>query len=390
MSTLLVGQTSVQEANKSGLILASLAVSLLASLLFGILYTAIAHMGSLELGGVMRSSAGIACFIFGCGIAGFGMVLNNAFVGLLRSSLQMYQNAIFSTLKIALLVLVVAQLGSVAGEGIIVATWVLAQAVSVIAFTMILMRLISHGGHLPNISLLRPHLRSVLGHHLLDLVTQTPVLVMPFLVTIALSPTVNAAFNVAWMMLRITFLVPAALVTVLFAVGTSDPGAFIARMRMSLILSTASGVAAALLFFFFSDIILAFFNPAYPGIAAHSLSLLGISLLGVAVRGHYLAIKRLRHEMVAASRFLAFAGLLDLLFALVGSRLGGLLGLTVGWTLAVFVEAALMLPVVMQAADLPIPRIFVPAARGFRFAPAGAGGSGSRSTAARSHAPRGK
>jgi O-antigen/teichoic acid export membrane protein len=365
LSTLLLGQTSFEKEERAELISGSLAVSFLSSLLLACLFIIILNLGSRQLGHLTRSQMGAASFILGCGVTSFALVLNNVFVGLLKSSMQMYQNVTSSTLKLVILYLVVVKYGSNTLE--MFDAWVLAQAASVVVFTIILMRITRCSWRLAHIYALLPHVRAALSHHLLDLIVQTPVLIMPFLVTMALSPLVNAAFNVAWMVLRVTFLVPAALSTVLFAVGMADSAALATRVRTSITISAATAVAIALLFYFLSDTMLAFFSPSYPNIAAHSLSLLGISFFGHAIRSFYISQKRLRGEMISASWLLGCAGIGELALAYLGSQVGGLFGLTVGWTLSVYIQAAFMLPAVLRAADLRVPRIAHPI-KGMHFA----------------------
>lgn len=379
LGTLLIGGAQIHErshgqpdgqpdpAQASALISTSLATSLVASLALGAGFIGLARAFSVELGAITSTSAGVAWFIAGCGAAGFSLVLDNAFLGLLRSPLLTYRNAVFSTLKLALLALLAVSCGYGGGEqgegaaGLeewIFVTWAATQTVTAVLFAVILFVVVlprpDRGGLVrPRLSLIAPHLKSILSYHLLDMVAQAPAIIMPFLVAVLLSPVSNAAFNAAWLIIRTTFLVPAALSTILFAVGNSDPHAFVSRLRFSLGVCMAVSAATALGFVLLSNFILGVFNPVYPEVAGGSLQVLGASLFAISINSHYMAIQRLRRRMLAASGFFACGGLFELLLAYAGSRMDGLFGLSVGWTAAVLLQSLFGLPVVLSAMELP-------------------------------------
>ena len=64
---------------------------------------------------------------------------------------------------------------------------------------------------------------------------------------------------------------------------------------------------------------------------------------------HYVVIQRLRYRMIEASVLLGCLGLVELLCAIAGARLGGLLGLTKGWLLALCVVAIILIPALVRA-----------------------------------------
>jgi len=350
LSTLLVGERLVEIDKGFSLSAAALIVAFVSASLLGILFVAIANAISLNLGAMTASPVAILCFVLGCGITAFSGVLNSVFLGLLRGTLQMYHNLAFSFIKLALLMLLAAQYGSGAKEDLVFATWVGGQVAASCAFVLLLKGLNAGKIPKPRFAALRPLARAFLSHHVLDLVIQTPSILMPFLVTVILSPAVNAAFNAGWMMLRIPVLLPSALSTVLFAIGHTDREAFKSRLRLSLYISAAGGVFVAIFFALFSDFVLGIFNAEYATIAASSLQLLGLSFFGIAIRCFYLAIERLNGWMLHASVVFAFGGAAELLFAYVGAYSYGLVGLSIGWTLAVTLHSLYMVKAVVNAA----------------------------------------
>ena len=142
---------------------------------------------------------------------------------------------------------------------------------------------------------------NAIGHHGLNLANLAPGLLMPFVVTIELAPSTNAAFYAAWTVINVAYLVPASLATVMFAVGAKDPQGLSAKIRTSLGTSLAVGLLVAMICYFAADVILAMFSPNYARVAGRSFSLLGLSVLPIAIKYHYVSIQRLRNRMLAAS-----------------------------------------------------------------------------------------
>jgi hypothetical protein len=139
---------------------------------------------------------------------------------------------------------------------------------------------------------------------------------------------------------------------VLFAIGKAGLKEYTVRIRFSVFVLAGASAAAVLLFACFSNQILSLFNPQYGGIAAGSLRILGLSVVGAAIKAFYLAIQRIDLRMIYASRIFAAGGCIELLFALAGGYYGGLLGLSAGWTAAMLLQAVLMGPTVLRAAGL--------------------------------------
>lgn len=350
LGTILIGKAISDGQKQAGLISAALIVSFGMAILLAILFLAIAWTASLDIGHITGSKAGVIIFVLGCGTSCLIAMLNSAFIGLLRSSFAMSQETVLSLCKLALLALVVVKCGSTTNEVIVFATWIAAQAVSACIFAAALWKLTRESSPVPHFGAVRGLMRVSLSHHLLDLVLQTPMLIMPFLVMVVLSPKVNAAFNAAWMMLRITIMVPAALSTIIFAIGYKDRNAYASRLRFSLLLFIVSGAGVVICFAWLADFILGIFNREYPAIAANSLRVLGIAFIAVSVSSLYLAIQRLSGRMIRAAYVFAAGGFAGLLFASIGAHFHGLLGLCLGWTAAVTLQAGYMAKLVLREA----------------------------------------
>jgi len=228
--------------------------------------------------------------------------------------------------------------------------WVLGKLLSI----LLLVTLLAFRRHAvwsaPNFEMLGRHAPSVLGHHMLNLVTQGPRLILPFLVTIVLSAEVNAAFFAAWMIFGVVLLAPASLTTVLFTMGSVQPAAIAARMRLSLWLCVLTSVVAGAGFLLVSDPMLGFFGPSYASIGGPVLQILALSVLANALKFHYIAVQRLNGRMVRAAVLLGAGGVVELALAIWGAQLGGLSGFAWGWVCAVYLEAACTMPTVLRAA----------------------------------------
>lgn len=339
--TMLIGEVRGEGEKASPLIAAASLAGMAAALAL-----AVPTAGALCYFDWMTPTAA-ALFAVGCALTGLALVLDQAFVGLMCSTLQFSRNFIFSSLKLVLLVAAAAVTQS---QAAIMLTWVVALAVScavISGYTWAkgVLRLTT-----PDFRSLAEQAPAVIDHHLLNLAATAPTLIMPFVVSVCLGPAVNAAFYAGWTILSLCFLVPASLTTVLFSVGAVDPAALPARLWFSLLLSTGFGIAGAGVMGFFPDGILRLFNPAYPALAASAVQLFGLGLLGTLVKQHYILLARIRRSMRTASLWLAIGAGLELGLAALGGAVGDVRWLTTGWVVAMAVEAGFLARPVLRYA----------------------------------------
>jgi hypothetical protein len=73
------------------------------------------------------------------------------------------------------------------------------------------------------------------------------------------------------------------------------------------------------------------------------------------IKHHYIAVRRIGKRLTRAMLPVAFGSLLELVAATVGAHLGGLSGLSIGWVVAVYIEAMFMAPAVYKAARFKFP-----------------------------------
>jgi len=159
----------------------------------------------------------------------------------------------------------------------------------------------------------------------------------------------NASFYVAWTVATLAFVLPGALATVLYAVGAREPALLAQRLRMTFWSSIFISVIAGLVTPVVARPVLMVFGAQYAQAAFSPLVILVLSGVPVAVRNHYIAVRRIRGQVKRALPVVWIGTGIELALALIGAEFGGLHGLCLGWLLAVVAEAIVMLPVVVAA-----------------------------------------
>src|SRR6266567_4001682 len=166
---------------------------------------AIVGLGTLLLGelplqrGREGSLISAALFALGVSLTAITLVLDDALIGLFRGGLQLWRNSCFAVVKLAVLLAVSLWLSRAFGMTIY-ATWAIGNICSLVALAGYVLAKKGWVGrnYLPQWGLLRKLGLSALRHHLLNVTLQAPALVLPVLVTVLLSATVNAWFYVSW------------------------------------------------------------------------------------------------------------------------------------------------------------------------------------------------
>jgi len=348
--TLLIGELPRQPGRTGSLIATALIAVGAAGGGLGVLFALLAPVISAEFQALAESFGSVALFALGVSLTAVAIVLDQAVIGLLRGGLQLWRNGIFAAAK----------LGALAAAGIwlanrhgltIYAAWLVGNLVSLAvsaAYAALKGRRL--GAFRPEWGMLRKLGRAALGHHALNLALQVPGFALPVVVTALLSARMNAYFYAAWMIATFAFVGPVALTTVLYAVGAADPAALAHTVRLTLKLSFAVGLLASAALLVGADRVLGLFRAAYAEQAGWCLRLLGLGVLPLIIRNHYVAIGLIHGRVTRAALFMAAGGLLELTLAAIGARIGGLSGLSLGWVVAVSIEALFMARAVYSVA----------------------------------------
>lgn len=361
LGTLLMGEIPRQGKAAGGLISAVFLVVAAIGFLTGLLFTAITPFLSPALS-IIGHNTWLAV-LFAVGVAGttVGLATDQALIGLLRGSLQLWRNALFSTGKLALLVYLIAWSNIEGHLGVaIFVTHILGIWLSLTA----LLRYVP----LHQVKQLRPRwalLRGMgieaVGHHLLNLTMQVPGLILPVAITSLYSPELNASYYIAWILAGFVFTVPISFATVLYTVGASNPAALASKLRQTLAISAAGVGVANIVCLVGAERIMGLFGASYAADAAWCLRILVLGGFPLIVRTYFLIIARLQKQLYNTLPFVAIGSVLEVGLPLFGASLGGLTGLAIGWAAAVSLEAVMMMPRVYRAASFGSTSYVIPA-----------------------------
>ena len=343
LGTLLVGELSRQPDKEASFISAALLLVAGIGGASGIILAIAAPSISRELAPLGASLEAVALFAAGAGLTALTNVLDQAMIGLWQGGVQLFRNAFFSVVKLALIVAAALWLSS--------ATWLTIYTTWTAGSVLSLLPLVGYalwkGGwsrdvYRPQWKLLWKLGPAALQHHVLNLILRAPGLGLPLLVTVLLSVTMNAWFYVAFMLANVVLSVPLALTTVLFAAKNVTPEALAQKTRLTLLVSVTTTLLAALVICLAAQQLLGLFGQAYAEQAVWCLRLLGLAAFPLILKNHYVVLCRIQNQMARAT-FPLLAGLsLELGGAALGAYVGGLTGLSLGWTVALCMEAALM------------------------------------------------
>jgi O-antigen/teichoic acid export membrane protein len=347
--TLLIGELAGSGAlERCRLVATALTVSTVAGSLLGVGFAIAAPYVTSDLT-LFSSPGAIALFGMTVGLTSAGLVVDNALIGLLRSDIQLLRNVVLSVAKLVLLV-GIAQLSLPNGAFAIYLSLFVSTLLSFVSVVHL-----AGFGRLP-VSAYRPHwelLRrlggSALQHHVLNLSLQVPSLILPLLVTVLLSATLNGYFYIASMFSSLVFLAPAALSTVLYAAGSREPATFARKMRLTMGASAGIAILANLVIGIGAEPLLAIFGRAYAQEVTIVLRLLVLAAFPAMFKIYFVAFCQTHRQVPRAALLTASGAVLELLAASLGARLGGLEAFTLGYVAAMCVEAAIVFPVVAGA-----------------------------------------
>lgn len=352
LGTLLIRELPKQRADEGSLITTALLLAGITGGILGLLCGLIAPHLSSDLRPLATHTGTIAVFALGVGITSVALVTDQVLIGLLRGTWQFGRNAIFAVAKLVGLGVVVAVFLKYASGLAIYLTWLAGTAVSLVVLFGIV---IWQGGGLHGF---RPQWRalhglelSALTHHALNLGVQAPALAIPALIAIMLSASDSAYFYTTWMIASgVAFAIPFALTMALYAIGFTDAASLSRKVRFTLRLAVLAGLLGAGVLLLGAGALLGIFGPLYAQNATVALRILGLAVFPLIIKDHFVAICRVRGRVTHAALLVGAGGLLEVLLAMLGGRLGGLPGVSAGWTIALCIEAiALAYPVVRVA-----------------------------------------
>lgn len=351
MGTLLIGELPRQPGRAAALISGALLVVGGVGVCSGILFAIVAPLLTSNFYGLANTAGNVVLFAIGVSLTAITLVLDQALIGLLRGGLQLWRNTVFALAKLIALFAVAYWFSHVIGMTLY-ATWATGNIFSlvVLAIFILFKRKSSVRDYLPQWKLLHRLKVAALQHHLLNLALQAPSLALPVLVTALLSPVANAWFYVSWMIAGFMFVLPPALTTSLYATSAAQPTTLARRMHVTLALALVTCLLANAVLQLGTKQLLGFFGHAYAEQAAWSLRILGLAAFPLIIKDHYIAVCRIQTRIIYAMTFSISGVFLELSLAALGGHLDGLAGLSLGWVIAVSIEAIFMFSTVYNAA----------------------------------------
>lgn len=348
LETALIGELAKRSHRSGSLVAASLAVSAVGSVVLAIGFVAV----TLVAPNVIPFPADleiVALFVLGVALTGSTYVLDAAFVGLLSGGLQLCRNVVFSVAKLVLLYLVAVLAHDWLGAGIF-AAWVAGIVISVLWVAVVLRVRGVPLLYSPNWVLIRRLPRFAWAHNWLNLVLDSPVLVIPILATALVSATAGAGFYAAWTILALAYVVPFHLGTVLYAVGAANPRAVARELRFTLRLSLLLGLIGVPVLVLGAPLVLGLFGPIYAELGTLPLQLLALGYFPMVILAHFVAVCRIRKRIKLAAVVVTVSCLVEIGAAIAGAIAGGLVGLSAGVLAAKWLQGAFTAQTVVRAA----------------------------------------
>jgi O-antigen/teichoic acid export membrane protein len=315
----------------------------------GLVFAVVSPYISAQFNPLKTSVAVIGVFAAGVSLTAISSVLDQALIGILRGNLQFWRNTFFAVAKLILLLVFGLSLPQKTGMTIYTA-WAIGMALSLA--TLLGITLFKKGwlgrAVLPEWSLLRKLGPAAIQHHLLNLVLQAPGLILPVLVTVLLSAKVNAWFYVSWMIANFVFVVPGSLTTVLHAMSSAQQSSLHSRARVTLGFAFFASFIVVCVVQLATKQLLGLLGSSYAQQASWCLRILVLATFPYIIKSHYISFCRIHDRVARAMLSMLACAVLELGGAVLGTYLGGLLGLSLGLVLAGTLEAFCMFPTIYK------------------------------------------
>jgi O-antigen/teichoic acid export membrane protein len=348
LGTMLIGELP-QRRSKGALVAAALGASAIGSLTLGLGFALVSLAFGKHFVEINGTVPRIAVFSCGVALTGAALVFDESTIGLLRGGVQLARNTAFSIAKMAALPLMAFLVHSAFGVGILF-SWITGTIVSLVPVVILLKRGGSRILHRPDWAALRGLAKVTMAHNWLNLAITAPPQFIPVLVTVIVSPSANAAYYVAYMIVSFLYMVPLHLSTVLFAIASATPEAIAEKLRFVLRLSTIIGIVGMIVLGAGAHLILGIFGASYARDATVPMWLLLLGYLPTIPKSQYIAVCRATGRVSRASVILLAQSAVELMAVCVGGKLDGLIGVCLGLLIVGCVEGLMTAPTVFGAA----------------------------------------
>lgn len=348
LNTVLMGRPPGTRGEASGLLSASLCASGLISAALAACFWLAGVVFAPRLAPYLGSAGMAALFIAGSALTAAALVLDEALLGLLGSSFQLWRNTTFALAKLAALAGLALLWHDQFGASILVA-WTAGTAVSLLPVAALTSRRGVRLTAAPQWRSLRRLGRASLANTWLNNALQAPRLALPMLVTALVSAAAGGAFFVPWLIVTLITLLPFHFTTALYAVAAGEPRELAAKLGFTLRICLAGGLAGVPLVIVCAHPLLEMLGPTYAARATVPLQLLSLGYFASVVTNHYVSLCRISRQITRAAVFATVAAVAQLAAAAAGGAVGGLTGLSLALLIVMCVEGGAALPTVWAA-----------------------------------------
>jgi O-antigen/teichoic acid export membrane protein len=336
-----------RESRAASLALTALLAAAAAGSVFALAFAAGTPLLSTELSFLIAGPLPLVLFIAGVSLTALASVLDQVLVSLFRNAYQVLRNVLFSFSRLVVLALAAAIFAPTAM--VIYGAWTIGVLLSLVVIAYLVGRS-RRGGELRPLMwrTLRQMARSAFAHHVLDLSRSASVWLLPLLVTVLLSPELNASFYVAMLLANFVAVVGKSATFTLYIVGARAPHELWRHLRLTLGLAMLTAVVGTLLLALVGRNLLEAFGPGYD-VAYPAVVVLTASCVPLAVKDHWIAIRRVQGTVGTAAVIGVMLLVVELLASGLGAMRGGLLGLSLARFAVLAIQSAFMTPLVYRS-----------------------------------------
>ena len=312
-----------------------ISISCLAVLILSLATLALSPFLGESLRIVGADSTTAALFVIGSVATIGGITFDNSAIGLHRGSAQLRRASLTSTLKLAIVgVLVLAGIRTAPG---LLFAWALALVVS-FAICSRLLRLeptpVGDGNLSHRVALVRRYGMLSLKHHILNLSISSVSYLVALIAALLMAPQEVAYFSTALLVSSAVSLIPYLLALSLFAQVSGDQGLLHRHVRRTLPLGLALSGGIVVVVEVAAPLVMHVFGPAYVMNATTLLRLLVLMGPTYVIKDHYVAIRRAQGRLGHAAKVMAAGTAAEAVGAALGGIYWGMTGLCIGWASA--------------------------------------------------------
>jgi O-antigen/teichoic acid export membrane protein len=345
LGTVLIARLPMTSANdRRVLVRTCLAAAFGGGVALGLIVPALAVtvFGVTALAPIAGSLLPLLGFALGTGLTSATIVLDQAVLTIGIGSLQLERNVTASAVKI--IALIVLGITGQHGGMVIYLAWTIGTLASLplVAWRTRGGRAFGRGRSLFEPRLLRGLGRVAVSHYALNVTIQAALQLLPVMVTILISATANASFNAAILFAGFVFALPYAVSIGLFAAARGDESEIVKRMRLTIPFGLAISVAADLVIIPLAGPLLHIFGSTYAAEGTVILQLIVLAGLPFVIKDHFIALRRVQGRTTQALAMTSVFLVLELAGAAIGARVGGVVGLCLGWIAVLVVEAIVL------------------------------------------------